>query len=210
MSSDFSAGPVLTHTSLREYFHGELSEALQNQRISAEHETIHYLTNLLTVFTRSEALFEPTDNGVDIRPLALTYGEALNENSALERTRLLQKLGDTALFIAGVFSDSLKTKLVDVDYYIAMGGSAYSSLSDAMRGYRAVSRAAFLFEELTHKFTDFVDVLNEVSQRSKLSSDADVLRLYEVWIRTGSKRARTRLRSLGIEPLDAASADFRH
>lgn len=210
MSSDFSAGPVLTHTSLREYFHGELSEALQNQQISAEHETIHYLTNLLTVFTRSEALFEPTDNGVDIRPLALTYGEALNENSALERTRLLQKLGDTALFIAGVFSDSLKTKLVDVDYYIAMGGSAYSSLSDAMRGYRAVSRAAFLFEELTHKFTDFVDVLNEVSQRSKLSSDADVLRLYEVWIRTGSKRARTRLRSLGIEPLDAASADFRH
>ena len=210
MSSDFSAGPVLTHTSLREYFHGELSEALQNQQISAEHETIHYLTNLLTVFTRSEALFEPTDNGVDIRPLALTYGEALNENSALERTRLLQKLGDTALFIAGVFSDSLKTKLVDVDYYIAMGGSAYSSLSDAMRGYHAVSRAASLFEELTHKFTDFVDVLNEVSQRSKLSSDADVLRLYEVWIRTGSKRARTRLRSLGIEPLDAASADFRH
>jgi hypothetical protein len=210
MISDFNAGPVLTHTSLREYFHGELSEALQNQQISAEHETIHYLTNLLTVFTRSEALFEPTENGVDIKPLALTYGEALNENSALERTRLLQKLGDTALFIAGVFSDSLKTKLVDVDYYIAMGGSAYSSLSDAMRGYRAVSRAAFLFEELTHKFTDFVDVLNEVSQRSNLSSDADVLRLYEVWIRTGSKRARTRLRSLGIEPLDAASADFRH
>jgi hypothetical protein len=210
MISDFNAGSVITHTSLREYFHGELSEALNNQQISAEHETIHYLTNLLTVFTRSEALFEPTENGVDIKPLALTYGEALNENSALERTRLLQKLGDTALFIAGVFSDSLKTKLVDVDYYIAMGGSAYSSLSDAMRGYRAVSRAAFLFEELTHKFTDFVDVLNEVSQRSNLSSDADVLRLYEVWIRTGSKRARTRLRSLGIEPLDAASADFRH
>jgi hypothetical protein len=147
---------------------------------------------------------------VDIKPLALTYGEALNENSALERTRLLQKLGDTALFIAGVFSDSLKTKLVDVDYYIAMGGSAYSSLSDAMRGYRAVSRAAFLFEELTQKFTDFVDVLNEVSQRSNLSSDADVLRLYEVWIRTGSKRARTRLRSLGIERLESASGDFRH
>ena len=109
-----------------------------------------------------------------------------------------------------MFSDILKTKLVDVDYYIAMGGSAYSSLSDAMRGYRAVSRAAFLFVELTQKFTDFVDVLNEVSQRSNLSSDADVLRLYEVWSRTGSKRARTRLRSLGIEPLDAASADFRH
>ena len=210
MISDFNPGPVLTQTSLREYFHGELSEALRNQQVSAEHETIHYLTNLLTVFTRSEALFEQTDNRVHIKPLALTYGEALHETSALERTRLLQKLGDTALFIAGVFSDSLKTRLVDVDYYIAMGGSAYSSLSDTMRGYRAVNRAAFLFEELTQKFTDFVDVLNEVSQRSNLSSDADVLRLYEVWIRTGSKRARTRLRRLGIEPLASAKGDFRH
>ena len=210
MSSEFSAGPVLTHTSLREYFHGELSEALHNQQISAEHETIHYLTNLLTVFTRSEALFEPTDNGVDIKPLALTYGEALNENSALERTRLLQKLGDTALFIAGVFSDSLKTKLVDVDYYIAMGGSAYSSLSDAMRGYRAVSRAAFLFEELTHKFTDFVDVLNEVSESARASQDRDILRLYEVWLKTGSRRAEALLRREGIEPLTDSRPGTRH
>ena len=211
MSSDFSAGSVLTHTSLREYFHDELSEALHNQQISAEHETIHYLTNLLTVFTRSEALFEPTDNGVDIKPLALTYGEALNENSALERTRLLQKLGDTALFIAGVFSDSLKTRVLDVDYYIAMGGSAYSWLSDSMRSHGGASRAASLFEELTRKFTDLVDVLREVSERSRLSSDADVLRLYELWVRTGSKRARRRLRDLGIEPLEAVGAgDFRH
>ena len=210
MISDLNAGSVITQTSLREYFHGELSDALHNQQISAEHETIHYLTNLLTAFTRSEALFEPTESGVDIKPLALTYGEALNETSALERTRLLQKLGDTALFIAGVFSDSLRTRLVDVDYYIAMGGSAYASLSDAMRGYRAASRAAFLFEELTRKFTDFVDVLNEVSERANLSSDADVLRLYEVWMRTGSKRAGKRLRRLGIEPLDSGPRDFRH
>ena len=210
MSSDFSAGSVIAHTSLRAYFHGELSDALNNQQISAEHETIHYLTNLLTVFTRSEALFEQTENGVDIKPLAVTYGEALNEKSALERSRLLQKLGDTALFVAGVFSDNLKTKLVDLDYYIAMGGSAYSCLSDGLRGYRATSRAAFIFDELTRKFTDFVDVLNEVSERAHLSSHADVLRLYEVWIRTGSKRARKRLRRLGIEPLDAGKGDFRH
>jgi hypothetical protein len=212
MIPDTSVGPVIAQTSLREYFHGELSEALNRQQVRAEHETVHYLTNLLTVFTRSEALFDHTENGVEIRPLALIYGAALNESSALERTRLLQKLGDTALFIAGVFSDSLKTKLVDVDYYIAMGGSAYSCLSDSMRGYRAANRAAFLFEELTRKFTDFVDVLSEVSERSRLSSDLDVLRLYEIWIRTGSKRARRRLRHLGIEPLDAdgAKGDFRH
>lgn len=210
MHSNYGAGSVITQTSLREYFHGEVNEALNHQKINAEHETIHYLTNLLTMFTRSEALFDRTEDGVRIRPLALTYGEALNQDSALERTRLLQKLGDTALFIAGVFSDSLKSRVVDVDYYIAMGGSAYASLSDAMRSYRAASRAAFIFDELKRKFTDFVDVLNEVSERAHLSSDADVLRLYEIWLRTGSNRARNRLRGIGIEPLHAGQADFRH
>jgi hypothetical protein len=211
MASDCSTGAVIAQTSLREYFHAELNGALLRQQIRAEHETVHYLTNLLTIFTRSEALFDQTENGVAIRPLALTYGDALNENSAAERTRLLQKLGDTALFIAGVFSDSLKTRVLDVDYYIAMGGSAYSWLSDSMRSHGGASRAASLFEELTRKFTDFVDVLSEVSERSRLSSDADVLRLYELWVRTGSKRARRRLRDLGIEPLEAVGAgDFRH
>ncbi len=211
MISDSNEPAVLTHTSLREYFHDQLNEALSNQQISAEGETVHYLTNLLTGFSRSEELFDKTDDGVHIKPLALTYSEALNETSVAERTRLLQRLGDTALFVAGVFSDSLNRKLVDVDYYIAMGGNAYSYVSDSMRGYRSVRAMADLFKELTEKFTDFVDVLNEVSERSSLSSHSDVLRLYEVWIRTGSKRARAKLRRLGIEPLDSSSkADFSH
>jgi len=40
----------------------------------------------------------------------------------------MQRLGDTALFIAGVFADSLNRKLVDVDYYVAMGGTAYAQV----------------------------------------------------------------------------------
>ena len=32
------------------------------------------------------------------------------------------------------------------------------------------------------------------------NSDEDVLRLYEIWIRTGSARAARRLRKLGVEP----------
>lgn len=210
MARDFNTDTVITHTSLREYFHTELNDALNNQRIDAKHETIHYVTNLLTVFSRSEALYEQTESGFGIKPLALTFGEALNENSTGERTRLLQKLGDTALFIAGIFSDSLKYKLVGTDYYIAMGGRAYSSLYDTIRSNRRVSRTAFIFDELTRKFTDFVDVLNEISERTHLSSNRDVLRLYELWIRTGSKRARKRLRALGIEPLVDVKGDFHH
>jgi hypothetical protein len=79
-----------------------------------------------------------------------------------------------------------------------------------MRGYRAEKSLASLFNELREKFIDFVDVLNEVSERSHLSSDQDVLRLYEIWMRTGSKRREAQLRKLGIEPVHTGKAEFRH
>ena len=210
MILNYDAGALITLASLREYFYGELSEALHNQRISAEDETVQYLTNMLTVFTRSEELFEKTEHGVELRPLALTYCDALNESSVLERTRMMQKLGDTALFIVGVFSQSLNRKLVDVDYYIAMGGNVYSYVCDSVRSYGSVRSLALMFKELTEKFTDFVDVLNEVSERSNISGHSDVLRIYEIWIRTGSKRAEAQLRRFGIEPIKSSKTDFRH
>lgn len=201
---------LITNTSIQEYFHESVNEAIANQHIHASAETAYYLVNLLTVFTRSEHLFERGDNGVDLKPLALIYADAVNEPNLVERTRLLQKLGDTALFIAGVFADSLNRKLVDVDYYIAMGGNAYSTVSDILRGAYHNGTTKLLFEELTEKFTAFVDVLNEVSEKSNLSSNGDILRLYEIWMRTGSKRAEAQLRRKGIQPVGASQPDFRH
>jgi hypothetical protein len=201
---------LITNTSIKEYFHDTVSEAIANQQIKASEETAFYLVNLLTAFSRSEQLFERGENGVDLKPLALIYADALSQPNVIERSRLLQKLGDTALFIAGVFADSLNRKLVDVDYYIAMGGSAYSTVSEMLRGAYHNDTAKLLFDELTEKFTAFVDVLNEVSEKSNLCTNADVLRLYEIWIRTGSKRAEGQLRRLGIQPLDASQPDFQH
>ncbi|MCG6969218.1 MAG: hypothetical protein LJE85_05570 [Gammaproteobacteria bacterium] len=201
---------LITNTSIKEYFHDTVSEAIANQQINASEETAFYLVNLLTAFSRSEQLFERGENGVDLKPLALIYADALSQPNVIERSRLLQKLGDTALFIAGVFADSLNRKLVDVDYYIAMGGSAYSTVSEMLRGAYHNDTAKLLFDELTEKFTAFVDVLNEVSEKSNLCTNADVLRLYEIWIRTGSKRAEGQLRRLGIQPLDASQPDFQH
>ena len=37
----------------------------------------------------------------------------------------LKQIGDVSLFVSGFFSDSLRRKLVDVDYYVSIGGVAY-------------------------------------------------------------------------------------
>jgi hypothetical protein len=107
----------------------------------------------------------------------------------------LKKVGDLSLFISGFFSDSLNRSLVDVDYYIQLGECAYGSL--ARRGDDTFTD---VFDELAEKFAAFVDVLGEVSERTALSSNADLLRLYEKWVRTKSRRSGDLLVARGIVP----------
>jgi hypothetical protein len=45
-----------------------------------------------------------------------------------------------------------------------------------------------------------VDALNEVSEMAHRHDQRDVLRQYEIWLKTGSPRAHGILRSLGVEP----------
>ena len=115
---------LITETSLQEYFQASISDALENQNVKAGADTIHYVVNLLTSFSRAEELFERTPDGMMIRPLALLYAEAIEGTTVDERNRALRRLGDVALFISGVFSQSLNRRVVDVDYYVSMGGSA--------------------------------------------------------------------------------------
>lgn len=201
---------LITETSLQEYFQSSISDALENQNLKAGADTIHYVVNLLTSFARAEKLFEKTPDGVMIRPLALLYAEAVEGPTPDQRNRALRRLGDVALFISGVFSQSLNRCAVDIDYYVSMGGSAYSYLSDTMRGTNRGRAMSNIYDELASKFVAFVDVLGEVSEGPNCDNDADVLRHYEVWLRTGSTRAADRLRAAGIEPLPNASGRLRH
>ena len=201
---------LITETSLQEYFQASISDALENQNLEAGADTIHYVVNLLTSFSRADKLFDHTPDGMMIRPLALLYAEAVEGTTLDERNRALRRLGDVALFISGVFSQSLNRCAVDIDYYVSMGGSAYSYLSDMMRGTNRGRAMSGIFDELASKFVDFVDVLVEVSEGPNCNNDMDVLRQYEIWLRTGSTRAADRLRAAGIQPSTSSSSRLRH
>jgi hypothetical protein len=200
---------LITGINVQEYFRDSVTTALANQRVDAGEDTVYYIVNLLAYFTHADRLFSSTPEGVVLQPLALLYAEAVEASRPEERQQLLRRLGDVALLISGLFSSSLNRKLVDIDYYIAMGGSAYGFLSDLNRG--TVRGRAFrgIFGELSTKFQSFVDVLAEVGEKSPMNSSTDIMRLYEVWLRTGSKRTADRLRKLGIEPA-AGSTSRRH
>ena len=192
---------LITDMGIREYFRESVGTAVVNQQLTVNEETILYVVNMLTSFTRSESLFERTEHGYEIRALAMIYADTVTAQTAAQKNRVLQRLGDIALFISGLFSYSLHRSLVDVDYYAAMGGNAYAHLADSMRNNYKGKTISMVFTELSLKFPALVDVLAEINEKSVLASDTDILRLYELWLKTGSRRAARQLQQCGIQPV---------
>jgi hypothetical protein len=196
-----SAGSVMAVSSLREFFRDAFHAASEHQNLGIDEQAEQYVVNLLTMFSRADALYERTPEGLRIKPLAQMLADSLDAPSAIARQRGLQRLGDVSLFIAGFFARSFARKLIDIDYHIAMGGGAYSSLADTMQRSMSGRCVASLYAQLAQKFQRLVDALNEVSEMSYRHTDADILRLYEIWMKTGSQRAHGVLKQLGVQPV---------
>jgi hypothetical protein len=184
---------VVGRESAAEYFKELVEGALAHQRISAGELTSFYVVNLLTGF-----LQQPADAAAEAKPLAVRLVEAFDAAGMRQRDSLKQ-IGDLSLFISGFFADSLQRKLVDVDYYVSIGGRAYTALSR-----HETDAFSQVFAELADNFIGFVDVLSEVSERTSCTSNTDLLRLYERWLKTGSRRSGQLLAERGVVPTMSA------
>ncbi len=175
-----------------EYFRGLVEEAMDHQHVDADELTAGYVVHMLSAFARYDAR---GDAALSDEPLAVRLSQALESGGSRQRA-LLRQVGDASLFISGFFPDRLRRSLVDVDYYATLGGYAYGSL-----GQREDETLAPVFAELAEQFLTFVDVLGEVSERTARPSPTDVLRLYERWLRTGSRHCGQRLLEQGVVPV---------
>jgi hypothetical protein len=183
--------------SAAEYFKELVEMAIEHQRVEVRHLTSFYLVNLLTGFVRVNQAARDDDE-----PLGIRLARALEAGGSRQRDSL-REVGDRSLFISGFFADSLNRSLVDIDYYIQLGECAYASL--ARSGDPTFGE---VFDELAGKFPACVDVLGEVSERSALTSNSDVLRLYEKWLKTRSRRAGDLLAERGIVPNSSINTRF--
>lgn len=183
--------PLLREQSPAEYFKELVESALTRQHVQAGDLTEYYLVNLLCQYVKLDARIDPAEHH---QPLAFRLARALASSGPEGRARL-RRLADFSLFMSGFFADSFTRRAVDVDYYKAMGEYAYGSLSR-----REEDDFAEVFGELAQNFVGFMDVLADVSERTSLVSSADVLRVYEKWLRTGSARDGQRLVERGILP----------
>ena len=188
---------VLQEQTATEYFKELVESALARQHVQAGDLTEYYLVNLLCQYVR----LDPAAHADHGEPLAVRLARALQTGGTEQRARL-RSLGDFSLFTTGFFSDSLSRSHVDVDYYVSKGAYAYGSLSRAEDAFREV------FAELSRKFVGFSDVLADISERTTLTSNNDLLRIYEKWLRTGSARDGQRLIERGIVPNSSVGKRF--
>jgi hypothetical protein len=195
--------PLVAVTNLREFFHDSVQTALRKQHVAVDDHTEHYVVNVLTMFARSDELYEQTPEGTRLKPLAHMLAAAAEAPTPQQRDQALRRLGDVSLFIAGFFAQSFARKLIDIDYHIAMGGRAYGTLAESARTSIRGQAYSAVFLELAQKFQRLVDVLNDVAEMSHEHSDKDILRLYEIWLKTGSARAYGILRRLGVDPVSS-------
>jgi hypothetical protein len=178
---------------LTEYFRELVDDVAGQQRLGLDPMTSYYVVQLLSTFARTDAAACEvfwTD-----QPMGALLGEAI-ASAGSEQRRRLRQVGDASLVLSGLFPARLTRSLVDVDYYMRIGGIAYDSLS-----HDDLDLFATAFAELAGRFGDVVDLLGDVGERCQLGSPADLLRLYERWQKSGSAACARRLVGRGVIPV---------
>ena len=99
---------------LTEYFKDSVAESMDRQQLNADDHTACYVVNLLTLFSRSEDFFDQSENGLELKPVALVLADAVDRDPD-EKNFALQRVGDVSLFVAGFLGDGLAGKLVGVE-----------------------------------------------------------------------------------------------
>jgi hypothetical protein len=205
MGNDKNGGLTLV-TQPQDFFRELVTDAMGRQKVSAQPETEFYLVNLLNQFIKTDRLYlRDADGTARAEPLALMVKDAIEEPAPAAKCARFRHIGDVSLYVSGYFQDSLTRKLVDVDYYIDMGGAAYQRVAGLCAEEEALR---VVYEELASKFAAFVEVFADVSEKTTPRTEKDLLRLYELWVRTRSERAAKALQQAGILPNETVKKDW--
>lgn len=149
--------PIPERHPLRYLFH-TLTEASFEQVGMPDLELMNYVAGLLIDFTHVDNLYRIRDaKGQRVKYLFDLQCEAQRGDAA--HARETQKhLGDYALFIVGMFPESLqrRRRAVSPSYYVAQGKQAYTTVS----AMDAPQPSAAMFRKLAAHFEICVQALN--------------------------------------------------
>ena len=186
--------PHIVATRPTEFFRDLVRAAMQAQNFErSTEETEHYLVQLLERHVRSHCELLQ-------KPLGVSYLEAV-QTSPPESIHRFQTVGDTALFLVGLFTESFERSLVQPGYYIELGQMAYSRIAEI--GSKSLRD---LFATLARQFRALVAVLGEISARDLFGAERDTLRIYRRWLISRTPADADRLMRLGVIPAEPSGS----
>ena len=198
----------LEPTGIMEYFKEAVEDATDRLNVDISDHTEFYVVDLLSRYSSIKTL-----TSSELVSGEKTFAELFLESYELKtegRARVLKYIGDTTLFLTGFFSDSFQRSIVDVDYYASLGQTSYRNLLDLLAARVVQWGLEEVFDELSGKFFQVMDVLAEISESSGPQHAADLLRIYERWLRTRSIRDEKLLRKMGIIPTETSPPNIIH
>ena len=172
-----------------DYFRLEIEKISLNQGLLLEPEIKNYLSTLLVKFLNTPQLAlklpgeeivgeskerTPTQFWLEIQSLPLK-----------QQYYALQILGDYSLFTSGFFNERIKKSLLDMDYYQALGGQAYYRAGEIQENLSA-EKALNIFFSLADSFKKVTDVFAELYDKTLLTDNDGLLKLFERWEKSSS------------------------
>lgn len=163
---------LILHSSSTAQWYTLLGEAQQQSAITLRKELEAYLVFLLIRFTEQPNIASSI--------LGLEFLQGCQTVRDPSKQYQLKEVGDKCLLYAGLFPGRATRKRLKVSYFVRLGKSAYSTLSN----YQFSDEP--LFTSLSQEFTNLMDVLQFM--RGTLSA-IDLLEALELWHETGSRAA---------------------
>lgn len=113
---------LLLEKSLQSYFYSLLEEFNSEILTPLPLEIIFYSSDVLDYYSDAEKFDSD-------KPLGIQLLEA-EQTPRLQKRRALKAVGDKSLLLSSFYSDSIEKKIINKDYYIKLGKTAYSKLND--------------------------------------------------------------------------------
>jgi len=203
-SATLQKGSIQITADLRSFFEEEIRQTAARQGREISPSASQYLGSMLAKFTDARNYLQAGEKDEKGRErqsypaLTLLWFEGLSK-SLIDQLVHMQHLGDLALFTSGFFGERFSRSLLDMDYYMAMGGRAYET-AGKLRESLAAERELNVYFELSANFREFTEIFAELSDRTHLASDKGLLKLYEKWLASRNERLSRMLREAGVIP----------
>ncbi len=190
---------ILIVKNFEEHFLNLIQKATVDLKIKTSQPIKNYLVQILVYYAQTQNLFPGRSEDTQQKPLDTLAELWLTAHQSPDpiRSDLLKKIANQSLYMGGYFSASLEKKLIDIEYYIQMGESAFLSLSSLSKS----DTQSRLYTVLGSHFNQWIETLHYVAHQDFAQSDVGLLKLYENYLQTGSGSAYARLIERGVTPL---------